>query len=139
MKDTPGQFESGSSGNHGYVPRKKMFQIQSYLTSVDFLHTPTVLPLGVGMNLKLTGNSDAFNILSWDSIDLAVKIHSLNLLVYRMQPSVALVRLHEKLFSSKMLCFPSPNQCAENTPFLQDLAQLIHRILYMERYPRKLS
>ena len=35
VKDTPGQFESRSSGNRGYVGRKKeTFQSQSYLISV---------------------------------------------------------------------------------------------------------
>ena len=111
VKDTAGQFESGSSGNHGYVTRKKdvldskLFDF-CIIPHIDFLHTPRILPSGVGMKLKLTRNNDAFSILSSASIDLSVKIHSLNLLVYRMQPSVALLRLHEKIFSSKNALFP---------------------------------
>ena len=111
VKDTSHHFESGSDGNQGYIIRQKYvtgsklfdFCINPH---IDFLHTPRVLPSGVGMKLKLTRSNDSFSILSKTNTDLYVKIHSLNLYVYRMQVNEHIRKLHDNMFSKKNALFP---------------------------------
>ena len=71
---------------------------------LTFLHTSRVLPSDIPIKIKLTRSNDAFSILSLNE-DLTVKIHSLSLYVYRVQPSDKIRQLHNKLFAKKMRCF----------------------------------
>ena len=111
VKDSAHHFESGSQGNNGYVTRHKdvvgsrLFDF-SIIPHIDFLHTPRVIPANISMKLKLTRSPDSFSILSKSNSDLYVKIHSLNLFVYRVQPTEEIRRLHDKLFLKKNALFP---------------------------------
>ena len=111
VKDTAHHFESGKDENHGYSSRQKdvkdgkMFDF-CINPHIDFFHTPRILPSNIGMKLKLTRTPDAFSILSQTNNDLYVKIHSLNLYVYRVQPADSVRKLHDNLFSKKNALFP---------------------------------
>ena len=105
MKDSAGAFENGSNGNHGYIERRKEVagsRIFDFCINphIDFLHTSRVLPSDIPIKIKLTRSNDAFSILSLNE-DLTVKIHSLSLYVYRVQPSDKIRQLHNKLFAKK--------------------------------------
>ena len=109
VKDSAGAFENGSNGNHGYIERRKEVagsRIFDFCINphIDFLHTSRVLPSDIPIKIKLTRSNDAFSILSLNE-DLTVKIHSLSLYVYRVQPSDKIRQLHNKLFEKKMRCF----------------------------------
>ena len=58
------------------------------------------------MKIKLTRSNDAFSILSSADDNLSVKIHSLSLYVYRVQPSDNIRQLYSKLFNKKNALFP---------------------------------
>ena len=111
VKDSAHHFESGSQGNNGYITRHKdvagsrLFDF-SIIPHIDFLHTPRVIPANIAMKLKLTRSPDSFSILSKSNSDLYVKIHSLNLFVYRVQPTDEIRRLHDKLFMKRNALFP---------------------------------
>ena len=111
MKDTANHFESGLDGNIGYINRQKYVKGSKLFDfcinpHIDFFHTPRLLPSGVCMKLKLVRTNDAFSILSKTTEDLYVKIHRLNLYVYRIQPSDSLRRLHDHLFTKKNALYP---------------------------------
>ena len=111
IKDTAHNFENGREGNDGYTKRSKIVSggkifDWSIIPHVDFFHTPRVLPPNVGMKLKLTRALDGFSIISKEHTDLCVKIHSLNLYVYRLQPTDAIRRAHDKMFLKQNALFP---------------------------------
>ena len=124
VKDTAHNFENGSSGNNGYITRRKEV-IGSKLFDfcinphIDFFHTSRVLPSDISMKIKLIRSSDSFSILSSTSDDLCVKIQSLSLFVYRIQPSESIRQLHNKLFNKKMLCSPLLSPYVKNTLYHQ--------------------
>lgn len=120
-KDSAGHFDDGLEGNRGYLSRKKDV-IGSKLFDfcinphIDFLHTTRVLPSGIPMKIKLTRSNDSFSIISKSNEDLCVKNQSLNLFVYRMQPSDSLRRLHGRMFLKKNALFPiSRSVCKKYT------------------------
>ena len=124
VKDTAHNFESGSSGNNGYITRRnevKGSRIFDFCINphIDFFHTSRVLPSDVPMKIKLTRSNDSFSILANSHDDLCVKIQSLSLFVYRIQPSEKIRQLHNKLFSKKMLYFRLLNLYVKNILFRQ--------------------
>ena len=111
VKDTAHNFENFSDGNKGYARRRKDVvgsRIFDFCVNphIDFLHTSKVLPSGIPIKIKLTRSSDSFSILSASDEDLSVKIHSLSLFVYRIQPSESVRQHHNKLFNKKNALFP---------------------------------
>ena len=125
VKDSPYNFESGLNGNKGYVERRKEVKgsrIFDFCINphIDFLHTSRVLPSGIPMKVKLARSNDSFSILSSIDDDLCVKIHSLSLFVYRVQPSDKIRQLHSTLFNKKMPYFQSLKAYVKNTLFQWD-------------------
>lgn len=111
VKDTAHNFENGSSGNNGYIARQKEVKgsrIFDFCINphIDFFHTSRVLPSDIAMKIKLIRSSDSFSILSNTNDDLCVKIQSLSLFVYRIQPTENIRQLHNKLFNNKNALFP---------------------------------
>ena len=110
-KDTPHNFENGSEGNQGYVSRRKEVKASKVFDfcinpHIDFLHTSRILPSNIPIKIKLTRANDSFSILSKNEEDFFVKIHSLSLFVYRIQPSDNIRQLHEKLFNKRNALYP---------------------------------
>ena len=142
VKDSAHHFESGLQGNNGYITRHKdvagsrLFDF-SIIPHIDFLHTPRVIPANIAMKLKLTRSPDSFSILSKSNSDLYVKIHSLNLFVYRVQPTEEIRRLHDKLFMKKMHCFQPPKLFAKSTLSPEVSVLPINQTLSTECYPDK--
>ena len=109
-KDSAGYFDDVEK-NQGYLRRKqdvtgsRLFDF-CINPHIDFFHTPRVLPSGVSMKIKLTRSSDSFIIISSSNEYLCVKIQSLNLFVYRMQPTESLRLLHDRMFLKQNALFP---------------------------------
>ncbi len=125
VKDTAKNFENGSNGNNGYIKRReevKDSRVFDFCINphIDFFHTSRVLPSNIPMKIKLTRSNDSFSILSKTNEDLSVKIQSLSLYIYRIQPSENIRQLHNKLFSKKMLCFLLLDHYAKNIQYHQD-------------------
>ena len=55
-----------------------------------------------------------FSMLAKSISDMYVKIHSLSIFVYRVQPVKEVRRLHEKLFSKKQALFPVTKSICKN-------------------------
>ena len=64
------------------------------------------MPSDIPIKIKLTRSPDTFSILTTSEEDLGVKIHSLSLYIYRVQPSDRMRQLHNKLFDKKNALYP---------------------------------
>ena len=111
VKDSAHHLDDLSENNEGYKKRQKEV-LGSKLVDfciiphIDFFHNPRVLPSDVPMKLKLTRANDSFSILSNEHSNLCVKIHSLGLFVYRLEPSNKIRKSHELAFTKQKAYFP---------------------------------
>ena len=111
VKDTPHQFENGLTGNKGYIIRRKEVEGSKIFDfcinpHIDFIHSNRVLPSDIPVKLKFTRSPDSFSILSPTNNDLCVKIQSLSLFIYRVQPKDSVRQHHNRLFSKMNAIFP---------------------------------
>lgn len=122
FKDTSGSMDStdirnsnaGMFHRHSLTEKGKIAQFEGYI-NLDVMEIEKFIPNGVGMQLTLFPNPNAFCLMSGDEdVEYVVDVNEVSLKVQYIEPTNNLIIGHAEAFNKSMAIFPYMKSVVKN-------------------------